>query len=120
MAFGGDRVTTLKGGRSFGLHAVERAIEALGWSGEVRWACAFLDRLWGFGRPGFDGGGSEPCVLVFPRCWSVHTCGMRFGLDIAFADSDGGIMRRVENVGGWRFVSCPGAWFVLERRSVGT
>ena len=102
---------------SFDFHAVERAIEALGWSGEVRWACTFFDRLWGFGRFDFSGEGGESCVLVFPHCGSVHTCGMRFDLDIAFADGDGSIVKRVEGMDGWRVVSCPGARFALERRS---
>lgn len=108
-----------KGAGSFNPRAAERAIEALGWSGEVRWACTFPARLWGFGHPDFDRGGDEPCVLVFPHCCSVHTCGMRFDLDIAFADDDGGIMKHVENVGGWRLISCPGSRFALERRSDG-
>lgn len=117
VAFGGDCVMVPMDVGSFDFHAVERAIETLGWSGEVRWACTFFDRLWGFGRSDFSGEGSESCVLVFPHCGSVHTCGMRFDLDIAFADGDGRIAKCVEGVDGWRFVSCPGARFALERRS---
>ncbi len=89
-----------KGADSFSPHVVERAIESLGWSGEVRWACMFLDRLRGFGLPELDNEGDGPYVLVFPHCGSVHACGMRFNLDIAFADGDGGIVKHVENVGG--------------------
>ena len=117
VAFGGDCVMVPMDVGSFDFHAVERAIETLGWSGEVRWACTFFDRLWGFGRSDFSGEGSESCVLVFPHCGSVHTCGMRFDLDIAFADGDGRIAKCVEGVNGWRVVSCPGARFALERRS---
>lgn len=65
VAFGGDCVMVPMDVGSFDFHAVERAIEALGWSGEVRWACTFFDRLWGFGRSDFSGEGSESCVLCF-------------------------------------------------------
>ena len=41
VAFGGDCVMVSMDVGSFDFHAVERAIETLGWSGEVRWACTF-------------------------------------------------------------------------------
>ncbi len=59
VAFGGDYVMVPMDVGSFDFHAVERAIEALGWSGEVRWACTNFDRLWGFGRSDFSGDGGE-------------------------------------------------------------
>jgi uncharacterized protein len=34
------------------------------------------------GRDGFDG------AMVFPRTRSVHTLGMRFGIDVAFCDKE--------------------------------
>ena len=34
------------------------------------------------GRQGFDG------AMVFPRTRSVHTFGMRFGIDVAFCDKE--------------------------------
>ena len=34
------------------------------------------------GRDGFDG------AMVFPRTRSVHTFGMRFGIDVAFCDKE--------------------------------
>ena len=97
--------------------AVERALGTLGWSGDVRFANTFFERLRGFSRPSLGEGEGGAGVLVFPYCRSVHTCGMRFDLDIAFADADGEILRHDENVGAWRLVSCPGARFTLERRS---
>lgn len=41
VAFGGDCVMVPMDVATFDIHAVERAIEALGWSGEVRWPAHF-------------------------------------------------------------------------------
>ena len=81
VAFGGDCVMVPMDVGSFDFHAVERAIETLGWSGEVRWACTFFDRLWGFGRSGFSGEGIAKCVEGV-NGWRVVSCpGARFALE---------------------------------------
>ena len=40
--------------------------------------------------------------LLIPRCNCVHTMFMRFAIDLAFLDSRGEVVRRVENVRPWR------------------
>ena len=54
-------------------------------------------------------------VLVLVPCKSVHTIGMRYALDIAFADRNGIVLRSERNVRPGRVLSCRGATFVLER-----
>lgn len=75
----------------------------------------FLDRLLGMTVRRPQTGEGEPLVMVFPRCASVHTCFMRYPLDIVFVDREGRVLRLVEGVGPWRSVRCPGAAAVLER-----
>jgi uncharacterized membrane protein (UPF0127 family) len=41
------------------------------------------------GRLGLDG------ALLIERCRSVHSVGMRFAIDVAFIDADGGVIRLV-------------------------
>lgn len=51
--------------------------------------------------------------LLIPRCSAVHTCWMRFSLELVFLDGDGEILgRRV--VPPWRFARVRGAAAVLE------
>jgi uncharacterized protein len=52
--------------------------------------------------------------LLIPRCWSVHTFGMRFALDLVFLDSRGRTLREMQGVAPFRFVACRGAAAVLE------
>jgi uncharacterized membrane protein (UPF0127 family) len=56
-------------------------------------------------------------ALLFPRCRSVHTLGVRFAIDLVFLDRWGwpGAIRRA--VPPWRIVSCPNAAAVLEMRA---
>lgn len=91
--------------------AAERALAALGWEGGLEVARSFTQRLLGFTvRRESDGS-----VLAFPRCSSVHTCFMRFPLDIAFVDAAGKVLLLAREVAPWRVVSYPGASMVLER-----
>ena len=59
------------------------------------------DRFWGLmGRRAVQDGQDG---LLFPRCSSLHTCFMRFPIDIVFVR--GGLVVRVaRNVRPWRFV----------------
>lgn len=59
--------------------------------------------------------GQPQRVLVLIPCKSVHTFGMRYALDIAFAREDGMVMRSFENVPANKLLKCSGACFVLER-----
>jgi hypothetical protein len=47
------------------------------------------------GRDGFAG------AMVFRRCRSVHTAGMRFAIDVAFCDADGRV-QRISMLRPWR------------------
>jgi uncharacterized protein len=55
------------------------------------------------------------CGLLIPGCSSVHTFGMRFGLDVAFLDRDGLVLRREASVPPRRLLWCRGAAAVVER-----
>ena len=93
-----------------------RAITELGWNRcQMTVARGFFRRLRGL--TAYAGRATAGCdlVMVFPRCRSVHTCFMRHSIDVAFV-RDGGVVLKVhETVPPWRFVSCPGAGFVVER-----
>lgn len=52
--------------------------------------------------------------LLIPRCSSVHTCWMRFPLDIWFLDEEGGPLAVRRGVPPWRFARHRGATAVLE------
>ncbi|MBM3770775.1 MAG: DUF192 domain-containing protein [Acidimicrobiia bacterium] len=50
------------------------------------------------GRDGLDAG----CAFVLAPCWTVHTIGMRFPIDVVFVDSDGLVLKVVQRMVGWR------------------
>jgi tetratricopeptide (TPR) repeat protein len=52
--------------------------------------------------------------LVLEHCASVHTCFMRFAIDVVFMDSGGRVLRVVPSLKPWRFAACPGARFAWE------
>ena len=52
--------------------------------------------------------------LLLPRCCSVHTCGMRFALDLVWLDGDGRVVDVEEAVRPWRVRSRRDAAAVLE------
>jgi uncharacterized membrane protein (UPF0127 family) len=52
--------------------------------------------------------------LLIPRCSSVHTFGMRFGLDLVFFDGAGRRLGERKRVPPRRLVWCRGAAAVLE------
>ncbi|MEI3376850.1 MAG: DUF192 domain-containing protein [Coriobacteriales bacterium] len=54
-------------------------------------------------------------VLVLAPCKSVHTIGMGYGLDIAFVDRHGVVLRSEQAVPPGRVLGCRKATFVLER-----
>jgi uncharacterized membrane protein (UPF0127 family) len=43
--------------------------------------------------------------LILDPCSSVHTCFMRFSIDLVFVDRAGAVLRTIANVGPFRFVS---------------
>ena len=52
--------------------------------------------------------------LLLRRCSSIHTFGMRFALDVAFAAPDGTVLRVIRGVPPNRVRRCPNARLVLE------
>jgi len=52
--------------------------------------------------------------LLLPRCRSVHTFGMRFGLDLVFLDGDMTLVSIRRGVPSGRIASENRAWAVLE------
>jgi uncharacterized membrane protein (UPF0127 family) len=52
--------------------------------------------------------------LLIPRCASVHTCGMRFALDLYFLDADGALLEVRRGVLPRRIAWYRGADAVLE------
>ncbi|MEA2141914.1 MAG: uncharacterized protein QOI64_344 [Solirubrobacteraceae bacterium] len=53
-------------------------------------------------------------ALLFERCRSVHTIGMRFALDLVWLDADGGLARLDRAVGPRRVRTCLRARAVVE------
>lgn len=96
-----------------------RVLETLGWRpAHLVVAERFCDRLLGMTvRPPVTAGGL-PLAMAFPRCASVHTCFMRYPLDVVFIDRGGDILRVCESVVPWRLLSCAGAFAALERASL--
>lgn len=96
-----------------------RVLETLGWQpAHLVVAERFCDRLLGMTvRPPVTAGGL-PLAMAFPRCASVHTCFMRYPLDVVFIDRRGDILRVCESVVPWRLLSCAGAFAALERASL--
>ncbi len=52
--------------------------------------------------------------LLLPRTRSVHTCGMRFALDLVWLDREGRVVRIDRDVHPWRIRTCRGARAVVE------
>jgi len=57
--------------------------------------------------------------LLLPRTRSVHTCGMRFALDLVWLDGEGGVVRVDRGVRPWRVRACRAARAVVELPSAG-
>ena len=53
-------------------------------------------------------------ALLLRRCSSIHTLGMGFPIDVAFADADGTILRVIRDVPARRVARYPRAAFALE------
>jgi uncharacterized membrane protein (UPF0127 family) len=53
-------------------------------------------------------------ALLLDPCSSVHTFGMRFPIDVAFADADGVVLRVIRDVPPRRVRRCPKAAVTLE------
>ncbi|MBR2684285.1 MAG: DUF192 domain-containing protein [Atopobiaceae bacterium] len=77
-----------------------------------RVASTWWQRL--IGLLGTDEGAS--CLLLV-NCWSIHTFGMRYAIDVAFVSSDGEVLRSERGVEPGRVLTVRGATSVFERPS---
>ena len=94
-------------------------LETLGWQ-PVHLVVAerFRDRLLGMTVRQPVTADGLPLAIAFPRCAPVHTCFLRYPLDVVFIDRGGDILRVCESVVPWRLLSCAGAFAALERASL--
>ena len=54
-------------------------------------------------------------ALVFERCWSIHTVGMRFAIDAVFVDRDWRVVALRCNLGPGQLIPpIPDAWGAIE------
>jgi uncharacterized membrane protein (UPF0127 family) len=53
-------------------------------------------------------------ALIIDRCRSVHTCGMKYSLDLVFLDRRSVIRKLVPDVRPWRMACCIAAAMTLE------
>ena len=81
----------------------------------VRAATRFHERLFGLmGRAPLGPG----VALWLAPCASIHTCFMRFAIDVVFLDATGAILRVARDVRPWRLAWAPrGTHSVVEVQS---
>ena len=51
--------------------------------------------------------------LLIENCRSIHTCFMRFPIDVVFLDKDNNVVKVLREIGPWKFT-----WFYLKARKV--
>jgi uncharacterized membrane protein (UPF0127 family) len=56
----------------------------------------------------------ETTAMILAPCTAVHTAGMRFAIDVVFADRQGYAMKVVRDLRPWRIAMAAGARFVIE------
>jgi uncharacterized protein len=78
---------------------------------EVPVATSRWSRLLGFALLAREKAGEG---LLIPSCRSIHTCGMRFPLDLIFIDREGQVVELLRSFPPWKIVRCPEAAAVLE------
>jgi uncharacterized protein len=77
-------------------------------------ARSFFGRLGGLiARPRLRDGQA----LVLAPCSSVHTCFMRYAIDVVFIDAEGRVLKLVERLVPWRAASCRRAHAAIELRA---
>ena len=79
-------------------------------------ASGFRARLLGLAFLPPDALPSGHALLLRP-CSSIHTFGMRFPIDVAFADQGGTVLREIRELRPGRLARCPGASVALEARA---
>lgn len=77
----------------------------------VRHAATFWQRLGGLlALPRLTSGEA----LHLAPCGSVHTCFMRYAIDVVYLDAQGRVLKIVPGLRPWRFSACLGARSCLE------
>lgn len=76
---------------------------------KIKEARTFKDKLLGFmfKKP-------ADYAILFEKCNSIHTCFMRFDLDVIFMDKNKNIIKEVKSLKPWRIAFCKNAYYVLE------
>jgi len=59
----------------------------------------------------------DPCGLWIRPCRSIHTCFMRYPIDVVFLRRDGVVTKVVPGLKPWRMASCRQAHTTLELRA---
>jgi uncharacterized membrane protein (UPF0127 family) len=78
---------------------------------EVEVARGFFEKFWGLlGRDSLD----DQKGLMLTNCSSIHTCFMRFPLDLIFIDSDFQVVKLVRHLVPWRMALALRASAVIE------
>ena len=78
---------------------------------ELELAANPLRRMVGLlGRSSLQDGGA----MRFQPAGSIHTCFMRFPIDVLFLDEDERVVKRVHHLKPWRFAAARAAKFVVE------
>ena len=57
---------------------------------------------------------ASDAALILAPCPAVHTCFMRFPIDIVFVGRDGDVLKVYERVKPWRAVFAPGGFAAIE------
>ena len=64
---------------------------------------------------GLLGSDRDAQAVLIANCSSIHTCWMRYSIDVAFVSRDGQVLLSVRDLPPWRLLSCRKAAYVLER-----
>ena len=62
----------------------------------------------------FDRSLDESQALIFYNAPAIHTCFMRFAIDIVFLDKENRVIRICEAIKPWKMVFCPSSKLVIE------
>src|SRR5262245_50672385 len=87
----------------------ERTGAAVASTVEIAWTHSERRR----GLLGRDGLARD-AALVITSCYSVHTIGMRFEIDVAFVDGGGRVRKIVNAMPKWRIAGCMDAAVTIE------
>jgi uncharacterized membrane protein (UPF0127 family) len=74
---------------------------------------AFDSRTRKFGLLGRDVIQEEAAMVIAPSS-AIHTCAMRFQIDVLFVNRQGEILKQVTALKPWRMAARPGAFAVIE------